>query len=459
MVGCSNPLPTLSSLFPATKVAHMPTFTLTVSGSEFITESKIVFNGVEMATTYVNANELTCQIIPSDIATGPATIPVLVRTPSPGGGDSDSLNFGVDANHTFTNPKQISFTSGLVYNKSDIVVDSTGTIHVVWQYSYWNGMVDAQDHYTHSEDNGDNWAPVFSVYSGSHQAARWPVIGVDGSGNINLLGECGTGGGNTFYIYFTRSTDGGSSWSPAIDLTDSAYAMIPDIAVDVAGNINAVFHNFISNDYDIYFRRSTNGGTSWSTPVNLSNSADQYIYSAYAQIAIDESNNVNVVWIDWDSGDYSIKFRRSGDNGSNWDMVKTVSNTSGKVYNNSARIDTGSDGSIGLLWTDDVSGDSEVYFSRSTDNGSTWSSPANITNMAGYNRGDICIDDAGNINVVYQGNGLRFIRSTDNGTTWSTPVVVSGSNYYWGSIEVDVEGNVFILSHFNGEVYFSRSLF
>ncbi len=457
MTNCTNPLPLLTSIFPIAKTSNMPVFTLTVTGSEFINESKIVFNGVEKTTTFVNANELTCEINPADIASGLATIPVLVRTPSPGGGDSNTLNFTVNGNHSFTNPKQISFTGGEVWSRSNIVVDSTGIIHVVWQYCHWNSMEDAQDHYTHSEDNGDNWTSAIDVYNGSHSAAWVPVIGVDGSGNLNVLGESGTGGGNSFYIYFTRSTDGGLSWSPAIDITNTAYARFPDITVDVAGNINAVFQNFYSNEYDIYFCQSTNGGTSWSAEVNLSNNASQYINSTYPRITIDENNNVNVVWIDRDYGDYSVKFRRSGDNGSNWDMVKTISDTIGDVY--MARIDTGSDGSIGLIWSDDFSGNYEVYFSRSTDNGSTWSSPANITNTTGDNFGDICIDNAGNINVIYKGNGLSFIRSTDNGTTWSTPVLITSSNHYVGSIEVDIYGNLFMVSNFNLEIYFTRSIF
>lgn len=85
IVNCTNPLPLLDTMSPSWKVVHMPTFTLTITGSDFISNSKIVFNGVEKSTTFVSASELTCEIQPEDIPTAPAMLPVLVRTPPSGG--------------------------------------------------------------------------------------------------------------------------------------------------------------------------------------------------------------------------------------------------------------------------------------------------------------------------------------------------------------------------------------
>ena len=65
LVNCNNPLPTLSSLTPDTKVYHMPSFTLTVNGTDFSSDTAIVFDGVQKQTTFVSSTEITCQVDPN----------------------------------------------------------------------------------------------------------------------------------------------------------------------------------------------------------------------------------------------------------------------------------------------------------------------------------------------------------------------------------------------------------
>lgn len=56
---------------------------------------------------------------------------------------------------------------------------------------------------------------------------------------------------------------------------------------------------------------------------------------------------------------------------------------------------------------------------------SQWSSPINITNGIGYPQSDFTIDAAGTIHCVFKGNGLRYTKSTDNGITWTEPVIIA----------------------------------
>jgi len=73
-----NP-PTLASIDPATAEIGGPDLTLTVTGSNFIAASQIVFNGGGEPTTFVDANTLTTQVKPST-ASAAGDFPVLVRT-------------------------------------------------------------------------------------------------------------------------------------------------------------------------------------------------------------------------------------------------------------------------------------------------------------------------------------------------------------------------------------------
>jgi hypothetical protein len=96
----SNPVPTLSSMSPSTKMAGDTDFTLAVSGTGFVNGSVVRWNGSDRVTTYVNSTSLTAAITTSDLATA-GNYQVTVFSPTPGGGLSNGLTFAVLA---ATNP-------------------------------------------------------------------------------------------------------------------------------------------------------------------------------------------------------------------------------------------------------------------------------------------------------------------------------------------------------------------
>ncbi len=92
------PVPSVSSLSPASVIAGDPDFVLTVNGTGFVPESVVRVNGADRPTTFVSALQLTANVPASDIAAaGGASI--LVFTKSPGGGASNSKT--LDINPTF----------------------------------------------------------------------------------------------------------------------------------------------------------------------------------------------------------------------------------------------------------------------------------------------------------------------------------------------------------------------
>ena len=77
-----NPVPAVTTLSPASIPAAGPNFTLTVNGSNFVSGSTVLFNGLPRVTTFVNAGQLTAAILASDIPfVGTAT--VVVTNPVP----------------------------------------------------------------------------------------------------------------------------------------------------------------------------------------------------------------------------------------------------------------------------------------------------------------------------------------------------------------------------------------
>lgn len=97
------PVPTITSLSPATTAPGVGGFTLTVRGSNFVSTSVVQWNGSDRSTTFVSTGQLTAQITAADVATaGAATVTVF--NPAPGGGSSNSSTFTITTGGSGSNP-------------------------------------------------------------------------------------------------------------------------------------------------------------------------------------------------------------------------------------------------------------------------------------------------------------------------------------------------------------------
>jgi hypothetical protein len=90
----ANPVPTITGLNPASAVAGSPAFTLTVTGTNFVSGSLVRWNGANRPTTFVSGTQLTAAIPAADVATtGNASVTVF--NPAPGGGVSNPQTFNI----------------------------------------------------------------------------------------------------------------------------------------------------------------------------------------------------------------------------------------------------------------------------------------------------------------------------------------------------------------------------
>ena len=101
----------------------------------------------------------------------------------------------------------------------------------------------------------------------------------------------------------------GATWSTAVNINrNAAAALSPWIAIDPADNINIVWDDNRTTNSDIFFCRSINNGTTWSTPVNASNTNS---WAGWPKIVVDPQGNINIIWEDWATGDWEIYFTGS----------------------------------------------------------------------------------------------------------------------------------------------------
>ena len=90
----SNPIPSITSLSPASVTAGSAAQSLTINGTNFMPGSTVTYNSVAHTATYVSSTQLTISLSASDQSTA-GTCAVVVTNPSPGGGPSNSVNFTV----------------------------------------------------------------------------------------------------------------------------------------------------------------------------------------------------------------------------------------------------------------------------------------------------------------------------------------------------------------------------
>ena len=221
-----------------------------------------------------------------------------------------------------------------------------------------------------------------------------------------------------YEIFFRRSADGGATWYAARKLTNSVGTSLnPAIAVS-GPNVYVVWMENPGLDPEIHIRKSTDGGETWGTARNLSNNAG---ISQYPRLAVNGSE-VYVVWQDETPGKACVFIRTSTDGGATWNAARRLSNNIGGAFTPRIALDSPN---VYVVWQDHTSGTAEVYFRTSTDGGLTWAAARKVSNNAGAScTPDIAVSGT-NVYVVWNddtpGNyEIHFRRSTDGGATWLT---------------------------------------
>ena len=262
-----------------------------------------------------------------------------------------------------------------------------------------------------------------------------------------------------FLVVAAMAADGQVVFSRPVNASNSAgNSQLPQIAVDERGNINMVWLDDSPGNFSVFFSKSSDGGVTFSSPMNLSSSPGGA--ARFPQIAVDFNARIYVAWFDSNSGNPSIFLRRSTDGGATFSTAITAPAVQWPVL---MTIDGSND--IDLVWAaDDTIGVPQVVFSRSVDGGTTFSVPLTISNSsagvnasspAGTGPGSLALGPNGNIDVVWtesappQGtNDVMFSRSTDGGATFSAPGKVTSSlspTFGVAGLAVDGAGNIQVL--------------
>jgi hypothetical protein len=363
---------------------------------------------------------------------------------------------------------RISGTSSNIVSECDIRVDPNDTDHII---AAANDTAGTQAQFA-STDGGTTWTQTsLALQTGdnfhSDPAVDWTsdgtawaiTIGVDASVTVLKLRAY-------------TSADNGGTWT--------FHSTPSGTTTNVDREIMWVDHSLASTYKDqIYLtyhtgtpvqfvRRTTGTSAAWQTPIQVSGSETTGV-GIGGDVKSNANGDVFVFWQDAD-GSRNIYMAKSTDGGATFGSVVTVasifatsrklsipadSGRKSRVYVSAAVYRTATKDLAYVVWPD-LSGESgcttgsgpgtstssacktRIWFARSVDGGSTWSSPVMLNNQSGKNDqafSKIAVDETdGKLVVVYYDTvndsnrvqtELFMQTSVDDGVSWSTAERVS----------------------------------
>jgi hypothetical protein len=194
-----------------------------------------------------------------------------------------------------------------------------------------------------STDNGDTFTPVI-VWQALNSMARFDDkewVAVDpATGNVYLAWVIFTALVSA-RLMFSRSTDGGQTWSRPYAISETTQGEInlqgTAVVVDKKGNVHVTFLNFGRNT--VRYAKSTDQGQSFSAPIDVAPFTPiptplphgNYRTPTMTMLAVDNSGlntsgNLYVTWADSSAGNADIMIAYSHDNGASWKGPIKVNN-------------------------------------------------------------------------------------------------------------------------------------
>jgi hypothetical protein len=349
----------------------------------------------------------------------------------------------------------------------DIAIDSNDDIYVVWYQDTFSDS--SEIHISISTDAGDNWtgrtADRVISFDDSRDASN-PDIAIAPNDDIYVVwDEFSVPGDVTYsYIQYGKSTDGGATFnseiadypiSTAIRGGDDAY-----LEIDSSGNVHVIWQGTLAVAapfyYEIFYSRSTDGGSTWnatSGPITVDPGVADNSAASNPGLAITSDGNLIAVWHEAHPtlSNREIWASYSTDGGDTWsgntdaDLLSFPDGYSG--WN--PDIVAGVGDTLHVVWEEGVT--SSLYYDVHYSKGDTLATGGGGGGGCDYVVGDV--NDSGTLNGLDVTYGVSYFKGgalppyeceCTPGNTWYVGGDVNGSCTYNG---LDI---TYLVTYFKG---------
>ena len=190
-------------------------------------------------------------------------------------------------------------------------------VHVAW----WDDTPGESEIFV--KRDGADFDPSTVNLSNNPTNSNNPALAVSGSNVYVVWADNSLGNEDIFY---KRSLDGGATFGAEINLSmNLGTSTVPSIVVS-GDNVYVVWMDDTDGNFEIFYKRSLDGGASFVEPTeNLSDNAGNSLSPVIASVG----DIIHVVWQDNEPGNYEIFYRRSLDAGSSFLDAENLSDNSG----------------------------------------------------------------------------------------------------------------------------------
>ena len=264
-------------------------------------------------------------------------------------------------------------------------------------------------------------------------------------------------------VFFSKSTDGGNTFATPINLSESNLGQSDYAAFAVKDkNVYVVWQTSLTGTASVFLTKSSDGGTSFARPVMIS---DQSKLAAFPQIAVSDSH-VYSAWLEKsDNNSTNVVFAKSDDQAKSFDaplyMTQNLGNSGIPKL-----LATGNQ--VYLAWEDDSKGNFEIFLSKSDDSGASFLLPVVVSGTSGQSGTPEIAVSGNNVYAVWMDDtsknyDILFAKSIDGGKSFGTPVDISKLHGDSGYPQFTVTGNdIYVvwtqtITDTNYDIFFAKS--
>ena len=363
-----------------------------------------------------------------------------------------SFEFDVDA-PVWNGPTQLAaptFTTGTPV----VSFDKSGHAFGVWQQDTdgtgtWNIQAARFDFASRS------WSTPVALHADA-QAQVAPAVAADPAGDAIAV-WCENTGNFTYEVYAARFDATLGSWGSAvlIQTVTGQTAQSPQVVVDATGNGTVVWQQYAATglSLQVYSARFDAGAAAWRSAIEL----DPGTGAANPQVALDAAGDVVAVWEQGGAAVPQIAAARWSASAGSWSASQLLT-TSG-LRGSNPQVTAAPGGDATAVWTQTEANSTLTIQAAHFDSGTaSWNTPVALSPATGVNGGNwpqAQADAAGNVVVLwqqYQGAGVYSMDAARYDATlarWGASVHVdtltpaNGTNPFgWApTLVMDAAGN------------------
>ncbi|MDH3677512.1 MAG: glycoside hydrolase [Nitrosopumilus sp.] len=283
-------------------------------------------------------------------------------------------------------------------------------------------------------------------------------------------------------IYFSKSSDAGSSFDSYINLSHNiGVSAFPRMAVS-ENNVYAIWYDYTPGSSDIFLAKSNDTGKTFET-FNLSKNLgpsynpwisvmDEKVFVVWNdgtrdvidQFGEEKAKEIIIESADISFGKQDILFASSNDAGDNFEIF-SISDPNVESWNPRMIVH---EEKVYVVWNGRSNDITDIFFSASNDGGISFSPPVNVSQSKNQSM------DAGlavweeNLYIIWKeadsnGNYILFSKTADDGLNFISPINIGKNLKAAMARDTQIssfEDNVYVVWYENakdGDVYFAKS--